>query len=155
MKLLLLSASLLCLGLAGCDSAGDFSTGLSHVANRGEPKTRDFKAEPGPTYDAAKAALAAIDYHFVHGGRAEGKLQGRGDIMQGDTPGSSRQVMVKVTFEPTLDGGTTVGVLFTEDIEADSSNQPGMATETPLYDTPLYEIFFRAIQAKLTAPPTS
>jgi hypothetical protein len=154
MKFLRLLPLALSLALAGCESSGDFGSSVSHLVNRGEPKTRVFKADQKTTYEAAKAALGTIDYHFTHGGPAQGKLEAMSDVMGGDTPGSSRQVSLKVTLNPTLDGQTEVGILFSEVVEADSSNQPGMATETPMADTPLYEVYFRALQQKLPAPAT-
>ena len=52
---------------------------------------------------------------------------------------------MKVKLERALEGGTTVSVRITEIIEADSSNRAGMATETPLRDTPQYEVLFRRV----------
>jgi hypothetical protein len=46
-----------------------------------------------------------------------------------------------------------VSVSFGEIIEDNSLNAPGMATETPLKDTPLYEVFFRNVDKALKAPP--
>ena len=46
-----------------------------------------------------------------------------------------------------------MSVLLSEFNEADSSNQPGLATETPLTDTPLYEVFFRELQKNLSSAP--
>lgn len=47
-------------------------------------------------------------------------------------------------------GGTEVSIGLTEIIEDDSSNRAGQATETPLRDTPQYEVFFRAVQEALS-----
>jgi hypothetical protein len=152
MKAYVLLACFLCLALSGCES-DDFGKSVGAIVNRGEPKTRIFKADPKTTYEAAKAALASIEYRYTKGGPAQGKLEGISDIMTGETPGQSRQVSVKVTLQPTLDGQTAVGLLFSEIIEADSSRQAGMATETPMTDTPLYEVYFRAIQQRLPASP--
>ncbi len=58
-----------------------------------------------------------------------------------------------MTFGPGATSGTEMTVSFTEIIEADSANHPGMATQTPLKDTPLYEDFFRDVQRALEAPP--
>ena len=41
----------------------------------------------------------------------------------------------------------------TEIIEADSSNRAGQATETPLRDTPQYDVFFRRVGQALAAEP--
>ena len=47
-----------------------------------------------------------------------------------------------------MEGGTEVRLTLKEIIE-DSSEHLGMATTSPLRDTPLYEVFFHAIQANL------
>jgi hypothetical protein len=44
-------------------------------------------------------------------------------------------------------------VAFNEIIESDSKNLPGVATETPMRDSALYEVFFRNLQQALQAPP--
>ena len=53
--------------------------------------------------------------------------------------------------ETEVSGGTEVNVRLTEIIEIDSSNRAGQATETPLRDTPQYEVFFRSVQQALDA----
>jgi hypothetical protein len=60
---------------------------------------------------------------------------------------------MKVHLSPAAESGTEVEVSLIEVIEEDTANQPGMATQTPLRDTPLYEVFFRDVQTALTAPP--
>ena len=144
MKLPFFFALTMVLGLSGCESSGDFPSAVSHIAQRGEPKVRDFKADKrGHPTTQRRRRSDGMGYRFVHGGPAEGRLEALSEVMSGDTPGSSRQVSLKVTFEPTLDGGTEVTALFSEVIEQDSSGQPGMATQTPMADTPLYEVAIR------------
>jgi serine/threonine protein kinase len=53
------------------------------------------------------------------------------------------------------DGGTEVTVVLKEIVEADSADHAGVATETPLRDTPLYDNFLRAIQKALDARKTN
>jgi hypothetical protein len=60
---------------------------------------------------------------------------------------------MKVHLTPDGDSGTEVEVSLTEMIEEPSPNQPAMATQTPLRDTPMYEVFFRDVQTALSAPP--
>ncbi len=62
---------------------------------------------------------------------------------------------MKVKLERSLEGGTQLTVRITEIIEADSSNRAGQATETPLRDTPQYDVFLRRVQQALEAPATS
>jgi len=54
---------------------------------------------------------------------------------------------------PAAEGGTSVEVSLTEIIEGNTESQPGTATETPLRDTPLYEVFFRELQKALVEKP--
>jgi hypothetical protein len=71
-------------------------------------------------------------------------------VGQGEANRSSRQISMKVRLDETqVSGGTEVTVRFTEIIEDDSSNRAGQATETPLRDTPQYEVFFRSVQQAL------
>ena len=59
---------------------------------------------------------------------------------------------MKVKLQPAPEGGTNVSVNITEIIEADSSNRAGQATQTPLRDTPQYEVFFRRVGEELATP---
>jgi hypothetical protein len=156
MKLpLLLAACAASALLAACDSDSDFSDSVHHaLTEREAPRSRVFQADQKATYAAAKAALDQMGYKFVRGGPAEGRLEALSEISGGDEAGSSRQISLKarMAYEPGT--GTTVTVAFAEIIEENSSNQPGMATETPMRDTPLYEVFFRSIKQALEAPPT-
>jgi hypothetical protein len=140
--------------LSGCES--DLSDSIHSVLSEREaPRSRVFQADQKATYAAAKAAVDQMGYRFVRGGPAEGKIDALSGISGGDDTGSSRQVSMKVRMEYAPDSGTTVTVSFAEIMESDSSGQPGMATETPMRDTPLYEVFFRNVQQALQAAPTA
>jgi len=136
--------------LAGCDS-GISDEVHSVLGPREAPKSRVFQADQRATYEAVKAATDEMGYKFEHGGPAEGRLEAMSPINRGDDPGSARQISMKVTLSPAAESGTEVEVSLVEVIEEDTANQPGMATETPLRDTPLYEVFFRNVQTALTA----
>jgi hypothetical protein len=136
--------------LAGCES--DVGDSVSSVLSAREaPRSRDFTADTKAVYEAARAAADEMGYRFVHGGPAEGKLEALSGISGGDESGSSRQIKMRVRISATADSACEVTVSFSEIIESDSSNQPGMATETPMKDTPLYEVFFRNVQQALKA----
>ena len=141
--------------LAGCDSpVGD--TVQSALSPREAPRTRVFQADGKATYDAAKAAAEELGYHFVKGGPAQGELIEMSDVSNGDeASGSSRQLSLKVTLTPADPSGTSVEASFEEILESSSSTgaAPSLATETPLKDTPLYEVFFRNLGKALEAPP--
>jgi hypothetical protein len=138
--------------LAGCESDIPDSV-KSALGPREEPRNRVFPADQKTTYEAALQAADQMGYRFVRGGPAEGELNELSAISTGDEVGSSRQVSMKVRLEPGPTAGTQVTVSFSEIIEADSNNQPGMATETPLRDTPQYDVFFRDLQRCLQPKP--
>ena len=94
-----------------------------------------------------------MGYRYVRGGPAQGELEELSAISPGDDTGSSRQISMKVRLSPDAEAGTSVSVSFGEILEAASTSEPGMATETPMRDTPLYEVFFRSLQEALQAPP--
>lgn len=138
--------------LAGCESSNFSEDVKAALGPREKPRSRTFQAEERPTFDAVKAAAAEMGYRVVHGGPAEEELEALGPIMEGEQPGESRQISMKVTLSPAAESGTVVEVSLTEVIEDKSSNTPGMATESPLSDTPLYEVFFRDVRQALAAP---
>jgi len=53
----------------------------------------------------------------------------------------------------TVSEGTEVRVTLTEIIEDDFNKGAGHGTESPLRDTPLYDVLFRHIGQALPAPP--
>lgn len=137
--------------VAGCESS-DFSDSVrSALTEREAPRSRVFQAGQRATYEAARAAADEMGYTFVRGGPAEGRLDALSGISGGEDAGSSRQVSLKVRLDVAPESGTEVTVAFAEILEANSAGQPGMATETPLKDTPLYEVFFRNLQKALQA----
>ena len=143
-------------GLAGCEAISDVSTGVrDRVAARSAPQTRTYQAPARATYDAVRAASAEMGYRFVRGGAAQGEFEAISRVGSGETHGSARQIAMKVSLHPTLDGkGTDVAIRLTEILETDSSNRAGQATETPLRDTPQYDVFFRRVGQVLGVEPT-
>jgi hypothetical protein len=137
--------------VAGCDSGASDEV-HSLLGPREAPKSRVFDAGQKATYQAVKEAADQMGFRFVRGGPAEGELEALSRITEGEDPGSSHQVSMKVHLHPAGDSGTEVVVSLTEMIEEPSPNEPPMATQTPLRDTPQYEVFFRDVQADLSAP---
>ena len=134
--------------LAGCSVADSVR---ERVAADNTPRTRPSPPSREPTYAAAHAALDPMGFRFTHGGPAEGQMDALSSVMAGEAGEKARQVSLHAEFH-SADGGTEVKVWLKEIIEDDSSHL-GMATTTPMRDTPLYEVFFHAIQSNLTAPP--
>jgi hypothetical protein len=137
--------------LAGCSSGVEDDV-RSALTPREAPRTRVFQADSRATYAAARAAAEEMGYRYVKGGPAEGTLEALSEISTGDTTTSSRQISMRVTLSPADPTGTAVQVALDEILESDSSSVPGVATEAPLRDTPLYEVFFRNLGKALQAP---
>jgi hypothetical protein len=149
--LLIVLVSIAC--LAGCESLSDATHGVrDRIAAREAPKVKTFAAEPRATYDAVKTAATQMGYRFVRGGPAQGEFEAVSAVGMGDRVGSARQLTMKVRLEKALEGGTKVSINLTEIIESDSSNRPGLATGTPLRDTPQYEVFFERVGQVLGEP---
>jgi hypothetical protein len=134
--------------LSGCATVESVK---ERVQEGAPPRTRVFAADPKATYAAARAALDSISFQFTHGGPAEGKIEALSAVQPGDQPGSARQVSMRTQLRAT-DGGTEVDVQLREILEDDTEHHPGMATSTALQDTPLYEVYFHAIQDALNGP---
>ena len=151
MKTLPLIAALLGgLLLSGCGSS--FPDDMHSVLGpREAPRSQVFQGEQKAVYAAVRTAAEGLGYKFVSGGPAEGRLEARSGIGGGDDPGSARQISMKVELSPAAESGTEVEVSLVEIIEENPANQPGMATQTPLRDTPLYDVFFHSVQTALTA----
>lgn len=139
--------------MAGCESVSDAAVGMrSRLAPRDEPRVHTFDAAPRLTYEAVRAAAAQMGYRFVRGGPAQGEFDAVSGISAGEQGGSSRQLSLKARLRATLDGKSTeITLRITEIIESDTSNRAGLATETPLRDSPQYEVFFRRVKEALAA----
>ena len=151
MKLASLIVLCTAVSFSGCESFSDATSGVrQRVAARSAPQTNTYVAEPRATYEAVRATATEMGYRFVRGGAAQGEFEAISRVGSGETMGSARQIRMKVALKATLDGaGTEVAVRLTEIIEADSSNRAGQATESPLRDTPQYDVFFRRVGQKL------
>jgi hypothetical protein len=158
MKLTLVLALLVgVFAVTGCDSLSDATTSVREkFTARNEPRTKTFSAPPRVVFDAVKTAATNMGYRMTRGGPNQGEFEGVSGVGPGESSGSARQVGIKVRLHETLDEtGTDVSVRFTEILESDSSNRMGMATESTMRDTPLYEVFFRHVQEALDARPTA
>ncbi len=145
-----------CLALAGCESFSDATTSVREkLAAREAPKSRTYAAEQRATYEAVKTAATQMGYRFLRGGPAQGEFEAVSGVGAGERMGTARQLGLKVKLERALDGGTVVLVRITEILENDSSNRAGQATETPLRDTPQYEVFFERLGQVLGVKPVA
>lgn len=152
MKLTASGLLLVSLLVAGCESLSDATSGVREtLAKRNEGRSRNYAAPARETYEAVRLAAAHMGYRMVRGGAAQGEFEAMSGVAAGEASHSSRQVAMKVKLGPASDGGTEVNVRFTEILEADSANRAGQATESPLRDTPQYQVFFREVQEALSA----
>lgn len=146
-----------CVAFTGCEALSDATGNVREkFAKRNEARTRTFNGPPRVVFDAVKLATNTMGYRQTRGGSAQGEFDGISAVDTGAAARSARQVGIKVKLKASLDGDSTeVSVRFTEILESDSSSRMGMATETTMQDTPLYEVFFRHVQEALAARPTA
>jgi hypothetical protein len=88
-----------------------------------------------------------MDFRFIHGGPAEGEMAALSSI-QHESDGD-RQVSLAAEFRVANGGGTEVTVRMKEVVETDPDAHLGQGVESPLRDTPLYAVFFHAIDQQL------
>lgn len=149
MRPLFLAFALGVVALSGCSSSDPLPL-PGAVRERFAPtyRTRVVQADKRQTYDAAKLALKEIGFRFVNGGPAQGKLSGLNNVSLSSDGRGSRQLSIDVKLTPVPDG-TEVAVLFSDVIEDDFGNRPGMGTTTPVRESALYEAYFRDVEQAL------
>ena len=143
---ILLLATLL---LAGCESMpGEVQGRLGPPPET----TRSFQADPRIVYDAARAALARMEFRVTGGGPAQGRIEAVSGLSKKDSLQGTRQISISIHIISLSAGGSEVSVELKEIIEEDSTDRPGFATETKLRDTPYYEVFFGGVAQALVTP---
>lgn len=135
--------------LTGCDTMPGQGGG-----RLGPPpvKTRTFQADPRAVYDAARVALAQMEFRVTGGGPAQGRIEAVSGLSTRDSLPGARQVILSIRITQLDDGGSEVSADFKEAIEQSSDWHQGFATETPLRDTPYSEVFFTGLAQALAAP---
>src|SRR3954470_1167579 len=138
--------------LGGCDSLGEATTGLREkISARDEGRTKTVSAPSREAYEAVRFAAQQMGYRFLRGGAAQGELDAVSGLSSGDSLRSARQISMRVRLHAADERLTDITIHLTEVLEGDSSGRAGMATESPLRDTPQYEVFFREVQKALDA----
>ena len=137
--------------VAGCESTGGPIDRVRQQVTGDYPtQVRTFAADEKTTFAAAKQALKAMDFHFTHGGQAQGIMHAASEIEPGDKFGTLHQFGLKADFQTGLDGKTTdVTLTMTETIADDVGGKLGSGSETPLRDTALAQVFLRNIEVAL------
>jgi hypothetical protein len=135
--------------LTGCDMMPGQSGGRP-----GPPpaKTRSFQADPRAVYEAARVALAQMEFRVTGGGPSQGRIEAVSGVSTRDSLQGARQITLSVRITALDDGGSEVSANFKEAIEQSSDWHQGFATETPLRDTPYSEVFFTGLAQALAAP---
>ena len=153
MKPFALVASALCLALAGCESVRDATSSVrERIAARTAPRTHLYTAESRIVYAATRSALDEMGYRFLRGGPAQGEIDAVSDLSTDNSLRMTRQISMKIRLV-TVPDGTEARVTLTEVVEDDFNKGAGHGTESPLRDTPLYEVLFHHIEKALAAPP--
>lgn len=149
MKAFTLIFAFLALCLSGCQFMDSASSGVKERwTARNTGRTHNYTADSKALYNAAVQAAKTLDFRVIKGGPAQGFFDAVNKIQSDNSFSSSRQLSMKVKI-------THVGeecelrLIINELIEEDSRRAMGMSTETPLVDTPLYEVFFRTVQQNL------
>ncbi|ATC62492.1 hypothetical protein CMV30_00040 [Nibricoccus aquaticus] len=139
------------LAVTGCESGSRFQTAFRE---RISPTFRPHvvKAEQKPAYEAARVAMKKMNFTFTSGGAAQGKMEAISALQTGEGPRAARQVSLSVKLAPAANGGTEVSAMFFEILENEFSKRDGSGTSTPMPDSPLYEVFFRHLDAALAQP---
>jgi hypothetical protein len=152
MKLLVPAAFGLALLLSGCESSLQDDV-RSALGPREAPQTRTYDADQKATFAAARSVAQQMGFRITRSGAAAGEIDALSEIAEGDAPGSSRQVSMRIRLSPGEGSGTQLELSLTEVIEDQSSTNKGGATQTPLLDTPMYADFLRNVQTALANPP--
>ncbi|OHE82986.1 MAG: hypothetical protein A3G75_08375 [Verrucomicrobia bacterium RIFCSPLOWO2_12_FULL_64_8] len=136
---------LLAVLLFGCATVGDLRDAVKERLV-GEPKVKVVKADVRAAFEAARQAMEHLGYQYVRGGPAQGELEGLTRISGGGASRSARQRSISIRLRA-LDGESTeIRVLLKEIVEADSGD---LTTQTPLRESPGYEVFFVEVDRRL------
>ena len=139
----LLAATLI--GLSGCESMKSASEGVREGwAARYEGRSKVFPATQKECFIACKKAFEKMDFRFTKGGAAQGKLEAVGALHSDAALRGSRQLGLKVTLTKVPDG-TEVKLLVSEFVEDSFEGHGGMGTETPIKDSPLYDLYLAQV----------
>ena len=132
---------------AGCGALSTFE-----LPNMRTVQTRTFKETSAQVYDASRAALEAMNYTFLRGSRADGRL-----VMQSRVQPSAtlrpRQRHADITIKSLDTGETELGLAFWEASEDESAGGTVTATNRILRDSMVYQVFWEHLAEALGHPP--
>lgn len=148
-KILLLALSAACLAVAGCESMTSIS---DRMGERLSPSTagvtKVFAGQQREVHAHAKQVVQDLGFRITRAGAAQGIIEAVNGVQADHGMRGSRQLSLKVNMTQ-YGEGVQVRIAISEIQESDSERHPGMGTETPMLDTPLYAAFFRALEKRL------
>lgn len=128
---------------SGCDSVS------SRISERFEgvpPKTRAYQTEEKVVFESAQVALKKLDFQLSRTAIAQGIVDGRSRIHQGETFRDAKQYAIEIRLRTPEPGWTTTEVLIRE--QQESADFAG-ATNIALREHGLYDSFFAALEQTL------
>ena len=93
-----------------------------------------------------------MNFTVTGGGPAQGRIEAVSKLSSGDSLRSTRQISISIRILEVAGDSCEVSVILKEAIEADSYERQGFATESPLRDTPYYDVFFNYVGQALATP---
>lgn len=133
------------LAFSGCESMKSASDGVRESwATRYEGHSQVFKGTQKEVYAACKGAVDAMGFRFIKGGAAQGKLEAVSTLRTDNNLKGSSQLSFKVTLRQVAEG-VEVNLLILEVVEDNFNGRGGIATETPLRKSPLYELYMAQV----------
>jgi len=141
-SLLLLTLATATLLLSGCSSMESAKDSVrERWAARYEGRNKAFNADQKQAYAAAQYAAKQLGLRVTRGGVNQGTLEAVSTLESDASLRGSRQLALKLRI--TREGeGVSVNLLLTEIVADDSSRASAMGMESPMKDSPLYELFF-------------
>ncbi len=141
--------------LSGCAGSGDSPLERVRQQVTGDYPTRlrTFAGDERTVFAATRTALKRMGYRIDRAGASQGYIDAASAIGPAEEPGRVHQFGIHVSLAAALDAKSTeVTARMTETLADDRNGQFGQGAETPLRDTALYEVFFRAVQGALDQP---
>ena len=137
-------------------------TGCEAVADRMQerfaavpPKTKVIAGSSREVFYAAQGTLKKMDFQLSRTAEAQGIVNAFSRIRAGDGPREARQYTLEIRLTGLGPAETEVSVLVREQVEGVLSAGAG-ATNTPLRDHGLYDVFYSALRKTLadkSSPP--
>ena len=136
--------------LAGCGTVGtDFKASVRKKFDGPVYRIKVVSGDSHVVYEAARRVVDKLGFRFVSGGPSQGRIEALSGVSANDSLQGARQLAMKVRLNPVATGGTEVAVLFIEQVQDDFNRGMAQATETPLRESALYDVFFRTLEQSL------